>query len=283
MDVDTRHLRALVAVVDEGTFTDAAIALRTSQASVSRSVQRLEAVVGHRLLARSTRHVALTPTGDRVLAHARRVLAALDRLAESAEADDGRLVVGYAWAALGEHTVGVQRAWSRDRGADLELVHANTPSAGLVEGRCDVSIVRVPVDDPRLASAEVGVEGRVAALASDHALADRGSLVLADLVGETIAVDAATGTTSAALWPADAAPGFRDTTSVDEWLTLIAAGRCAGVSSEATAAQHPRRGVEFRPLSDAPSITVRVVWWADEPPPGLDALLGLCRAAYGTR
>lgn len=281
MDVDTRHLRALVAVVDEGTFTDAAIALRTSQASVSRSVQRLEALVGHRLLARSTRHVALTPTGERVLAHARRVLAALDRLVEATEADEPRVVVGYAWAALGEHTVAVQRAWSRDRGADLELVHANTPTAGLLEGRCDVSIVRVPVDDPRLASADVGVEGRVAALASDHPLAGRETLLLADLVAETIAVDAATGTTSARLWPSDAAPGFRRTTSVDEWLTLIAAGRCAGVSSEATAAQHPRRGVEFRPLTDAPPITVRVVWWADEPPAGLDALLDLCRAAYG--
>jgi DNA-binding transcriptional LysR family regulator len=280
MDVDTRHLRALVAVVHEGTFTDAAIALRTSQASVSRSVQRLEAVVGHRLLARSTRHVALTPTGERVLAHARRVLAALDRLAEEAATDAGLLVVGYAWAALGEHTVGVQRAWSRDRGADLELVHANTPTAGLLEGRCDLSIVRVPVDDRRLATADVGLEGRVAAVASDHPLAARETLTLADLVDETIAVDAATGTTSAALWPVDAAPGFRSTTSVDEWLTLIAAGRCAGVSSEATAAQHLRRGVEFRPLTDAPPIAVRVVWWADEPPAGLDALLDLCRAAY---
>jgi DNA-binding transcriptional LysR family regulator len=283
MDLDTRHLRALVAVVDEGSFTDAAIALRTSQASISRSVQRLEAVVGHRLLARSTRHVALTPTGERVLAHARRVLAALDRLAEAAEAGADSLVVGYAWAALGEHTVAVQRAWSREHGADLELVHHNTPTAGLLEGRCDVSIVRVPVGDKRLATADVGVEGRVAALAADHPLAGRESLVLADLVGETIAVDAATGTTSAALWPAGAAPRLRDTTSVDEWLTLIAAGRCAGVSSEATASQHPRRGVEFRPLTDAPPITVRVVWWADEPPSGLDALLGLCRAAYAAR
>lgn len=280
MDLDTRHLRALVAVVDEGTFTDAAIALRTSQASVSRSVQRLEAVVGHRLLARSTRHVDLTPTGERVLAHARRVLAAVDRLAEAAAADAGRLVVGYAWAALGEHTVAVQRAWSRDHGADLELVHANTPSAGLLEGRCDTAIVRVDPGDDRLGSAQVGEEHRVACLAEDHELAGRDTLVLADLVRETIAVDAATGTTGPGLWPREASPGFRSTTSVDEWLTLIAAGRCVGVSSEATASQHPRRGVVFRPLIDAPAIPVRVVWWRDDPPAGLAALLDLCRAAY---
>lgn len=67
MDLDTRHLRALVAVVDEGTFTDAAIAFRTSQASVSRSIQRLEAQLGLRLLDRSTRHVETTTAGDQVL------------------------------------------------------------------------------------------------------------------------------------------------------------------------------------------------------------------------
>ena len=40
MDVDVRQLRALVAVVGEGSFTDAAILLGTSQASVSRAVAR---------------------------------------------------------------------------------------------------------------------------------------------------------------------------------------------------------------------------------------------------
>lgn len=280
MDLDTRHLRALVAVVDEGTFTDAAIALRTSQASVSRSVQRLEAVVGHRLLARSTRHVELTATGERVLAHARRVLAAVDRLAEAAATDTGRLVVGYAWAALGEHTVAVQRGWAAAHDAELELVHANTATAGLLEGRCDTAIVRVEPTDPRVAAAQVGEEHRVACVAEDHPLAARDTLVLADLVGETIAVDAVSGTTSAGLWPREASPGFRSTTSVDEWLTLIAAGRCVGVSSEATAAQHPRRGVVFRPLTDAPAIAVQVVWWRDEPPARLEAFLDLCRSAY---
>ena len=49
---ELRQLRALTAVVDEGTFTDAAIALRTSQASVSRAVAELERTRGTRLLLR---------------------------------------------------------------------------------------------------------------------------------------------------------------------------------------------------------------------------------------
>ncbi|MFT6804118.1 MAG: DNA-binding transcriptional LysR family regulator, partial [Nitriliruptoraceae bacterium] len=37
IDVEVRHLRALAAVVDQGTFTDAAIELGVSQATVSRT------------------------------------------------------------------------------------------------------------------------------------------------------------------------------------------------------------------------------------------------------
>jgi hypothetical protein len=42
MDVRVHQLRALVAVVDAGTFTDAATVLGVSQAAVSRSVAALE-------------------------------------------------------------------------------------------------------------------------------------------------------------------------------------------------------------------------------------------------
>lgn len=283
MDVDTRHLRALVAVADEGTFTDAAIRLRTSQASISRSIQRLEAVVGHRLLNRTTRRVETTPAGDRVLVHARRILNALEQLDSVAAHSSADLVVGYAWAALGEHTVGVQRSWEEAGGGALVFVQSNTPTAGLLEGRCEISVVRRPVTDPELDSAEIGTERRYAAVAADHPLAGRRRLGLADFVDLTVAVDAETGTTNEGLWHADARPsGFRITHGVDEWLTLIASGRAAGISSEATAAQHPRPGVAYRLLDDAPPISVWLAWWRHSRPPAVRALIEMSRAAYSS-
>lgn len=281
MDLDTRHLRALVAVADEGTFTDAAIALRTSQASISRSVQRLEAALGQRLLSRSTRHVEATPTGERVLVHARRILATLAQLEATTARSGEDLVVGYAWAALGEHTVAVQREWAEHQPGELVFAQSNTPTAGLLEGRCEVSVVRRPVADPRLASAEVGTERRYAVLAADHRLARRATVRLADFADQTVAVDVETGTTSEELWRSASPPaGFRMTHGVDEWLTLIASGRAVGISTEATAAQHPRPGVAFRLLEDAPAIAVWLAWWKDDPPPSLQALIGLSRGAY---
>jgi DNA-binding transcriptional LysR family regulator len=139
------------------------------------------------------------------------------------------------------------------------------------------------VADPRLATASVGSERRYAVVAADHRLASRTTVLLADFAGETVAVDAETGTTTEELWGSVARPAeFWLTHGVDEWLTLIASGRAIGVSSEATAAQHPRRGVAFRLLEDAPPISVWLAWWKGNAPPRLDALIEITRRTYST-
>jgi molybdate transport repressor ModE-like protein len=283
MDLELRHLRVLAAVADAGTFTDAAAELGVSQAAVSRAVAALESVLGCRLVQRTTRHVALTGTGVRVLAQARRVLDEVTHLRRLAEQSRSELRVGYAWAALGRHTRAVQKAWShRHPGVPLRFVHANTPAAGLTDGSAEVAVLRRALDDPRFDTALIGVEARVAAVATGSALARRRSVRLADLARHPIAIDERTGTTTADLWPTDARPArFRHTHSVDEWLTLIAGGQAVGVTPEATAQQNPRPGVAYRRVHDAPPIEVRLAWWRDDPPPQLDDLIALARAAYG--
>ncbi|MGY1724721.1 LysR family transcriptional regulator [Blastococcus sp. SYSU DS0533] len=282
MSAEVRQLRALVAVVDAGTFTGAADLLGTSQASVSRSVAALERGIGARVLRRTTREVSLTVVGSRVLAHARRVLeevAAIQRAAEETRPD---VRVGYAWAALGRHTTAVQRRWSRAHpGSTLVFVQSNTPTAGLTEGLADVSVLRRPVTDPRLGSALLGTERRYAAVAADDPLARRRTLALPDFAGRTVAVDTLTGTTTGELWSPPAAPAVtRAVRGVDEWLTVIAAGQAMGITAGATARQHPRPGVVYRVVRDAPRVPVWMAWWTDSPPAGLEELLRLVREEY---
>ncbi|MBG0565876.1 LysR family transcriptional regulator [Actinoplanes aureus] len=280
MNVELRHLRALISVVDAGTFTDAAAELDVSQAAVSRSIAALESALGVRVLERSTRHVALTARGTQVLAAARRVLDEVAHLQRIAEQSRGELRVGYAWAALGKHTRRLQRAWT---GAPLVFVQSNTITAGLSEGTADVAVVRRPLPDPRFATALIGTEGRCAAVATDNPLARRRTVRIDDLARYTVAIDDRTGTTTLDLW--DPGPGpvaVRATHGVDEWLTLIAAGQAVGVTSEATANQNPRPGVAYRMLRHAPRIEVRLAWWRDDPPAGLDELIRLSRDAYGS-
>jgi DNA-binding transcriptional LysR family regulator len=282
MDVQLRQLRTLVAVVDSGTFTDAAVALGVSQAAVSRAVAALEAGLGARLVQRTTRHVALTPTGSRVVAQARRILdevGVLQRLVGRTE-----VRVGYAWAALGKYTRRLQKTWAAAHpGVPLVFVQVNDPTAGLSDGSADLAVIRRPLTDPRFETAEIGLESRYAAVATDNPLARRRSLRVEELSRYTVAVDSRTGTTTADLWPPGTAPvSTRETTGVDEWLTLIAAGQAVGITSEATANQNPRPGVAYRALRHAPAISVRLAWWRDDPPGHLGELLELTRRTYGS-
>ncbi len=282
MDLQLRHLAVLVAVVDAGTFTDAAARLGVSQAAVSRSVAGLEAALGVRLLDRTTRQVTPTETG---CGWPRRRNTCSTRWRTCAGWSSRRrteLRIGYAWAALGRHTRPLQKRWAREHmQTPLVFVQVNEAAAGLADGSADVSVIRRPVRDARFATAEIGLESRYAAVSTGTALARRRPLRLADLIRYTVAIDARTGTTTLDLWPPDAQPtSVRTTHGVDEWLTLIAAGQAVGVTSEATANQNPRPGVAYRQLVDAPPIRVQLAWWRDNPPRQLGDLLTLARQTY---
>lgn len=286
MSVELRQLRALVAVVDEGTFTDAAIALGTTQASVSRAVAALEGGLGTRVLRRTTRSVATTAVGARVVEHARQALASVAALEQVAARTDHDVRLGYAWSALGRHTVPVQQRWAgMHPGRSLRFVFVATPTAGLAEGRSDVAVLRRPVDDPRLAVAEVGHEGRHAVLPADDPLARRRSVSLADFAGRTVGLDRRTGTTDEHLWPRpeQAPAGYREVHNVEDFLTMVAAGQVVGITSEATTRQHRRPGVVYRRVRDAPPVPVLLAWWREDPPTGVDELLAVVRDAYAGR
>ncbi|MGA8211050.1 MAG: LysR family transcriptional regulator [Nocardioidaceae bacterium] len=282
MSVSLHQLAALVAVVDEGSFTDAAIALGVSQASVSRSVAGLEAAVGARVLVRTTRSSTLTAVGTRVLGHARRALGEAAAVEHAATGTVGELRVGFSWAALGTHTTAVQQRWGTDHpGSPLVFVQSGTRTAGLQEGAVEVAVLRRPLTGRRFATAMVGVEQRVAALPDTDPLRRRRTLTLADVAGRTIAVDRRTGTTTLDLWPRSAAPtAERGVDGVDEWLTVIAAGQAVGVTAEATAHQYPRPGIVYRRVRDAPPVPVWLAWWRDDPSAHAEALLRLVCEVY---
>ncbi len=84
-------LRAFVAVVDAGSFTRAGERLGISNKLVSKYVAALEGQQGISLLNRTTRSLSLTPSGERYLAAARRVLASIEELDAQARAEEGAL------------------------------------------------------------------------------------------------------------------------------------------------------------------------------------------------
>lgn len=78
--IEFRHLRAFVALVDQGSITEAAQVLGLAQSTVSESLTALERALGEpmTLRRRGARDVLLTAAGRTLLPHARSLLASLD-------------------------------------------------------------------------------------------------------------------------------------------------------------------------------------------------------------
>jgi DNA-binding transcriptional LysR family regulator len=281
MDLELRHLRCLVTIVDAGSFTDAAIELGVSQAAVSRNLMALEQVLGVRLLHRTSRTIAPTTAGVHALAQARQVLAAADNLVAEATTGHTRLRIGHAWAAMGRHTREFQRRWAaRYPDVELQLIRTNSATGGLAEGLCDIAVLRTPVDGRHFESAIVGYERRYCALAADDPWAGRRSVRLGEIPERTLLVDRRTGTTTPDLWPADAQPEIRETRDIDDWLAIVAAGGGIGVTAEGTTAQYRRDGVVFRPLRDAPQIAIQMIWRRHDPHPSTHAAIAMLGDLY---
>ncbi len=74
MNLDADDLALFALVVEAGSFSRAAERCGLPKATISRRVGALESRLGERLLVRTTRRLALTEFGERILEHARRLL-----------------------------------------------------------------------------------------------------------------------------------------------------------------------------------------------------------------
>ena len=89
MDIDPRHLRILLAIAEQGTFTRAAAAQRISQPAMSSAIARLEKQLGVRVLERGRHGADLNDFGRLLVRHARGLHALLGQA--KAEIDLKRL------------------------------------------------------------------------------------------------------------------------------------------------------------------------------------------------
>lgn len=72
--LNLQHLASFVALEQTMNFTQAAERLGIGQSTLSQHIQRLEASLGQRLIARDTHRVRLTPEGEALLGYARNML-----------------------------------------------------------------------------------------------------------------------------------------------------------------------------------------------------------------
>jgi DNA-binding transcriptional LysR family regulator len=166
-----RALEVFTAVVDLGSFSAAGRALDLTPSAVSRTIDRIEARLGVRLLLRSTRALTLPAEGRSYLQAARRILADLNdaeqqiadqgaprgRLRVSAAQSHGRLCVV---PLLGEFV----RLYPHIL-VDIALTDALVDVAG---GEADVAIRFGPLADSGLMARKLGETGRVIVASPDY-------------------------------------------------------------------------------------------------------------------
>jgi DNA-binding transcriptional LysR family regulator len=158
-------MSAFVAVAELKGFSAAARRLGLSTSSVTRLIAGLEEGLGIRLLARTTRQVALTDTGARYLENARRILTAIDEAERAARAEKsapaGRFVVA-APSLFGRREVAPLMCdfLARYPAVLGELLLSDRLS-NLVEEGIDVAVRIGALDDSSLRSRVVGRTRRV--------------------------------------------------------------------------------------------------------------------------
>jgi DNA-binding transcriptional LysR family regulator len=192
--LELRHLVALKAIAEHGSFHRAAAALDYTQSGISHQIATLERIVGERLLERpgGSRPVRLTEVGRRMLAHSCLVL---DRI-DAAQADlaalragaAGRLRVG-AFQSVGATLLPpLMSRLSRTRpGLQIELTQTTSDPElfDLLEGgRLDITFAMLPAPEGPFRVRELFAERFIVLAAADSEVASRGRpLSLSELAG----------------------------------------------------------------------------------------------------
>lgn len=261
MDVEMRHLRALLAVAEELNFTRAADRLHLTQQALSGQIRQLEERVGTRLVDRDSRRVALTKASQALSEQARPLLAGAEHAVAAARAAGGEattLTVGYI-APLTRRMVAPALKRFEQASPDVELaIHFASfldPLAGLRDGAADVAFLYGEFEHTGIVLRSLFSEPRGVALPTAHALAERGHRVtLAEFLAEPIIDVPVQDRAWRDFWTAarhrDRPPSIGATVkSLDGLIEAVAAGLgVAATVAPAVEAFGSAAGVVFRPV-----------------------------------
>lgn len=158
-----RELEVFAAVAAGGSFSAAGRGLSLTPSAVSRTIDRIEARLGARLMLRSTRALTLTAEGQTYLSAARRILADIDE-AERTIADQsaprGRIRVSAAVAHGRICIVPLLEEFVRRYPSILIDINLSDGIVDVAAGQADVAIRSGPLADSSLTARRLAENGR---------------------------------------------------------------------------------------------------------------------------
>jgi DNA-binding transcriptional LysR family regulator len=273
--MDLSEIKVFLALCEELHFGRAAERMELSQARVSRLVRSLEAEVGGMLFKRTSRRVTLTPLGERLRDRLRpayeRLAEALEDARQMAHEPLGELRIGFTSTTAGPALNRLIAAFER-REPDCETtvreVSIIDPYAALRRGEIDVLVNWLVLNESDLkVGPAIAHEKRMLAVAADHALAQRESIRVDDIVG--YGTSRLPRTFPAALEEAFLPkttpsgvpiPRTQSARSFGELATLVARGLIVQGTVASRAAQLGHEDIVLVPIVDLPPLPLGLIW-----------------------
>lgn len=264
LNINLRHLRALHAIAEEGSFSAAAGRLGIVPSALSEIVRQIEEAIGAPLFDRTSRPAQITPLGQDFLAETAPLMQGLDRavtrLRQQAGLEAGVLTLGASPSAISELLAPVLAEFLAAHPGVGCLLHddiAERLARMVAEGALDLAIAGRALQSPDLRQRPLLRDAFGLACPADHPLAVAGVARLADIdPAALIGLAADTGTSqllaqSAAVPEALRRPRITAYSTIAQ-LCLIRAGLGVGLMPEnaVTLFNDPR--IRFVPLSDLP-------------------------------
>ncbi len=157
---DWNQVRAFLATAEEGSFSGAARALKTTQPTIGRQVTDLEETLGVTLVERSVRGPTLTDAGQDLLEHVRAMADAATHISMSATAhseDISGLVNVTATDLLSAQVLPGLLAPLRDTNPGIRVnIIASNDMQNLIQREADIAIRHVRPEQPDLIARHVG-------------------------------------------------------------------------------------------------------------------------------
>jgi DNA-binding transcriptional LysR family regulator len=287
--LDLRLVRYFVAVAEELHFGRAAARLHIAQPSLSHQIRRLEQRLGVVLLTRTSRRVELTRAGEVLLGEGRRLLSHSQRVIESTRAASSEsLVVGFFGSAGATLLPAVLRAFGAEHPSSEVTLHELLLDQleEVADGRVDVAFTRLipsQVDDERIAIDILDEDPRMLVVPLGHRLSELPSVRMAELDAESFVVNPSAAGTPPARWLAEQhRHGLNgrvaaEAASVQELLTLVAAGLGVSLVPAPVVGRFPRDDVRYIPVLDAEPAVVSVAQPATAQRPIVQAFIETAR------
>lgn len=268
-----------------------------AQPPLSQQIRALERDLGVRLFERNTRSVRLTPAGEALLPHARKVLEEMGLARRAAIAggsgEVGRVGIGFAGASSHEAIPRLTRAVrAAHPGIELRLEgqnYAGVALARVADRELDLGFVRLPVRREGVRTRVVEYERLVAALPADHRLAGEKDVDVADLSDDPFVTFPGTRGSSVREHLVRTAldAGFtprivQEAPDSYTILALVAAG--VGVTLTVSSVQHVRSsGMVYRELrGNVPVIASALAWREDNESTALHSVLRVAEEVLPT-